>query len=77
MTIKNWEVDKGTCKEAKPSTFLIMESIITCDFDYQVIDISMYMQAKLLHLCPTLWDPLGHNPAGSSVDGILQARILE
>lgn len=27
MTIKNWEVDKGTCKEAKPSTFLTMESI--------------------------------------------------
>ena len=35
------------------------------------------MQAKLLHLYPTLCDPLGHNPAGSSVDGILQARIWE
>ena len=28
-------------------------------------------------LCPTLWDPLDCSPAGSSVHGIFQARILE
>ena len=27
--------------------------------------------------CPTLWDPMGCSPPGSSVHGILQARILE
>ena len=27
--------------------------------------------------CPTLWDPLGFNPPGSSVHGISQVRILE
>ena len=27
--------------------------------------------------CPTLWDPMNHNPPGSSIHGILQARILE
>ena len=27
--------------------------------------------------CPTLWDPMDHSLPGSSVRGILQARILE
>ena len=33
--------------------------------------------AKLLQLCPTLWDPMGCSLAGPSVPGILQARTLE
>ena len=33
--------------------------------------------AKLLQLCPTLCDPTDGSPPGSSVPGILQARILE
>ena len=33
--------------------------------------------AKLLQLCPTLRDPIDGSPLGSSVPGILQARILE
>ena len=33
--------------------------------------------AKLLQLCPTLCDPIDSSPLGSSVPGILQARILE
>ena len=33
--------------------------------------------AKSLQLCPTLCDPREGNPPGSSVPGILQARILE
>ena len=32
--------------------------------------------AKLLQLCPTLCGPIGGSPSGSSVPGILQARIL-
>ena len=35
------------------------------------------MQAKSLQSCPTLCDPMDCNPPGSSVHGILQARILE
>ena len=27
--------------------------------------------------CPTLWNPMDCSPLGSSVHGILQARILE
>ena len=35
------------------------------------------MHAKLLQSCPTLCDPVNYSPPGSSVHGILQARILE
>ena len=35
------------------------------------------MCAKSLQSCPTLCDPVGYNPPGSSVHGILQARVLE
>ena len=35
------------------------------------------MHSKLLQSCPTLCDPMDCNPPGSSVHGILQARILE
>ena len=33
--------------------------------------------AKLLQSCSTLCDPIDGSPPGSSVPGILQARILE
>ena len=33
--------------------------------------------AKPLQSCPTLCDPIDGSPLGSSVPGILQARILE
>ena len=33
--------------------------------------------AKSLQSCPTLCDPIDHSPPGSSVPGILQARMLE
>ena len=33
--------------------------------------------AKALQSCPTLCDPIDGSPVGSSVPGILQARILE
>ena len=32
---------------------------------------------KLLQSCPTLCNPIDGSPPGSSVPGILQARILE
>ena len=37
----------------------------------------MYTRAKSLWSCPTLCDPMGCSRPGSSVRGILQARILE
>ena len=35
------------------------------------------MRAESLQSCPTLHDPMDWGPPGSSVHGILQARILE
>ena len=35
------------------------------------------VRAKSLHSHPTLCDPIDCSPSGSSVHGILQARILE
>ena len=35
------------------------------------------VKALVAQLCPTLWDPVDCSPPGSSVHGILQARILE
>ena len=35
------------------------------------------MRAKSLESHPTFCDPMGCSPPGSSVHGILQARILE
>ena len=35
------------------------------------------MHAKLLHSSPTLCDLMDSSPPGSSVQGILEARILE
>ena len=38
-------------------------------------DVCMYM--KIAQLCPTLCNPMAYSLPGSSVHGILQARILE
>ena len=35
------------------------------------------MHAKMLQSCPTLCNPMDCSPLGSSVHGILRARILE
>ena len=43
---------------------------------FQVLD-KCCVRAKSLQSCPTLYDPVDCSPPGSSVHGILQARILE
>ena len=37
----------------------------------------MYTECSVIQLCPTFCDPIDCSPPGSSVHGILQARILE
>ena len=39
--------------------------------------VCMHACAQSLQSCPTLCDPMDCSPLGSSVHGILQARILE
>ena len=40
-------------------------------------DLTVCVPAKSLQWCPTLCDLMDYSPPGSSVHGILQARILE
>ena len=44
-----------------------------------VWDLHIYIAAaaKSLQSCPTLFDPIDGSPPGSTVPGILQARIVE
>ena len=48
--------------------------------DIHTVGILCYVAAaaaKSLQSCPTLCDPIGGSPPGSSLPGILQARTLE
>ena len=42
-----------------------------------ILCVCVYMHTKSLQSCPTLCDPMYCSPPGSSVHGILQARILK
>ena len=44
---------------------------------YMCVCVSVCVYAKSLQLCPTLCDSMEYRPPGSSVHGVLQARILE
>ena len=39
--------------------------------------VGIWTHAKLLQLCPALFDPMDYSPPGFSVHGIFQTRILE
>ena len=54
---------------------LTSTSKVMCVF-FLLYFVEMCMPAKL-QSCPTGWDPMDCSPPGSSVHGILQARILE
>ena len=42
-----------------------------------LLDVCVCMRPKSPQLCPILCDPIDHSPPGTSVHGLLQARILE
>ena len=52
--------------------FEVISQFITYVFNRMHLILHMYAQS-----CPTLCDPMDCSPPGSSVHGILQARILE
>ena len=60
--------------------FLVMSLILASALAFQKSIFRIHAAAaaaKLLQLCPTLCEPIDGSPPGSSVPGILQARILE
>ena len=60
-----------------PPHFLVIYSL--CYFSLKAILqlLGVCVHAKSLQLCPTLYSPMDYSLPGSSVHGILQARILE
>ena len=50
---------------------------IHCSCWGQLIKSAKWKEVKVSHSCPILCDPVDCSPPGSSVHGILQARILE
>ena len=48
-----------------------------CHWHQRSFPMTAAAAAKSLQSCPTLCDPMDSSPPGSSVPGILQARILE
>ena len=76
--ITSWEIDGETVETV--SDFIFEGPKITAGGDYShEIKRSLLLGRKVMtnQSCPTLCDPIEGSPLGSSVPGILQARILE
>ena len=58
-------------------TYMCMTEFPHCSSESITTLLIGYVCAKLLHLCPTLFNPMDYSLLGSSIHGILQARILE
>ena len=75
---------KGMCVQLQPhglypTTLLCMWISQARRLEWVAISFSIMLGVKALVIqsCPTLCDPMDYSPPGSSVHGILQARILE
>ena len=63
--------------ELKLAVLLLFNALSFFTWSYVLLNLSNRTHAVWLQLCPTLCNPMHCNPPGSSVHGILQARILE
>ena len=62
------------------NTFLnvvMLYIILMCISRFMFFGNDLLSESEVAQLCLTLWDPVDCSPPGSSVHGILQARILE
>ena len=77
---KRWMAGFGTGTQYNITSKRLINLRVSCSPAKQpqiVVFLEMCVCAKSLQLCPTLCDPMDYSPPGSSVHGILQARILE
>ena len=72
--VSNWQVDSFPLA---PPLFFILSSIFTWQALFLTIKECSRKKVLVIQSYPTLCDPLGYSPQGSSAHGILQARILE
>ena len=64
-------------RERNNSTILFISVDIKCNRLLLCVCVCVYVCVLRCFSCPTLCDPIDHSLPGSSVHGILQARILE
>ena len=67
-------VKESDIKKKKPRTFFFFMILQSKYLNYAS---TAAAAAKSLQSCPTLCDPIDGSPPGSSISGILQAKILE
>ena len=60
-------------------SFYSSQSTLTCRYlsSWSLLWAELKVKVLVTQSCPTLCDPMDYRPPGSSVHGILQARILE
>ena len=56
--------------------FVFQSLYNSCEIKNEVTLKRVPMKVLVAQSCPTLYNPMEHNPPGFSVDGILQARVL-
>ena len=70
--------DPGIKLPSLRSTALVGKFFITSNtWEAQYIICVCTSESEAAQLCPTLCDPVDYSPPGSSIHGILQAKILE
>ena len=58
--------------------FFVLFRLMICTTSKNVKKVdSLEVEVLVTQLCPTVCDPVGYSPPGSSFHGTLQARILE
>ena len=68
---------KLAAEKILPNSFYEVSITLKSKSDKNITKKYAYMHAKSLQLCPPLCNPMDCSPPGSSVHGILQARILD
>ena len=58
------------------SAFQVYSSLYFSVYSLLIFE-SLILKVLVAQLCPTLYDPIDCSASGSSVHGILQARVLE
>ena len=81
-----WQIDGETKETVRDFIFLVSKITADGHWSHEIKTFSPQRKnydqpaaaaAKLLQSCPTLCNPIDSSPPGSSIPGILQARILE
>ena len=84
----SWQIDGDTVEAVTEPIFLGSKITADGDCSHEIkrrlllgrkarTNLAAATEAKLLQSCPTLCYPIDSSPPGSSVPGILQARILD